>query len=113
MSDNDTLTGSVSEHDLHAWIDGELVEPERSQVAVAVGASPDLAARASTLQTLRGLLQQAYAPDAIPATPLAGSCTLQTTAAAQSSSESTGCSAAVPTACGVSAGDACGYRRVR
>ena len=61
MSDR-SLFNAVSEHALNAWIDGELLEPERSEVAAAVTACPELAARVCALQTRKGLLQLAYAP---------------------------------------------------
>jgi anti-sigma factor RsiW len=63
MSHHRLPPATVSEYDLNAWIDGELVEPERSEVAAAVTACPELTSRACALQTLKGLLQLAYDPD--------------------------------------------------
>lgn len=65
MSNHRLPPATVSEHDLNAWIDGELVEPERSVVAAAVTACPELASRACALRTLKALLQLAYNPDSI------------------------------------------------
>lgn len=65
MSNCRLAPATVSEQDLHAWIDGELVEPECSEVAAAVIACPELASRASALRALKELLQMAYNPDSM------------------------------------------------
>ena len=62
----DALSMTASDQDLHAWIDGELVEPERSEFAEAITACPDLAFRVRALRNLKALLQLAYAPGALP-----------------------------------------------
>lgn len=65
MSNHRFAPATVSEHDLNAWIDGELVEPEHSEVAAAVTACAELASRACDLRKLKELLQLAYNPDSV------------------------------------------------
>lgn len=53
----------VTEEQLMAWVDGELLPPEADRVAAAVAADATLAARAARLQGLNRQLRQAFAAE--------------------------------------------------
>jgi len=59
---------TVSELELHAYIDGQLLEEERARIAAAVIASQSLAEEVSVLHELKQLIRFVYGPDRLPRT---------------------------------------------
>jgi len=59
---------TVSELELHAYIDGQLLEEERARIAAAVIASQPLAEEVSVLHELKQLIRFVYGPDRLPRT---------------------------------------------
>jgi anti-sigma factor RsiW len=58
---------TISEHELHAFIDGELDEARSAEIASLLAADPALAARVEDFRSDRNRLQQVYgAPDTRP-----------------------------------------------
>ena len=59
---------TVSELELHAYIDGQLLQEERERIAAAVVASQPLAEEVSVLHELKQLIRFVYGPDRLPRT---------------------------------------------
>jgi anti-sigma factor RsiW len=57
---------TVSELELHAYIDGQLLGEERDRVAAALMASQYLAEQVSALYELKQLVRLVYAPELLP-----------------------------------------------
>jgi anti-sigma factor RsiW len=63
-----SVTMTVSELELHAYIDGQLLEEERARIAAAVIASQPLAEEVSVLHELKQLIRFVYGSDRLPRT---------------------------------------------
>ena len=57
---------TVSELELHAYIDGQLLQEERERIAAAVVASQPLAEEVSVLHELKQLIRFVYTSDRLP-----------------------------------------------
>jgi len=57
---------TVSEFELHAYIDGELLEKERERIAAAVVASQRLAEEVSLMHELKQLIRFVYGAERLP-----------------------------------------------
>ena len=57
---------TVSELELHAYIDGQLLQEERERIAAAVVASQPLAEEVSVLHELKQLIRFVYGSDRLP-----------------------------------------------
>ncbi|UCE78020.1 MAG: hypothetical protein JSU62_09000 [Gammaproteobacteria bacterium] len=57
---------TVSELELHAYIDGQLLQEERERIAAAVVASQPLAEEVSALHELKQLIRFVYGSDRLP-----------------------------------------------
>lgn len=57
---------TVSELELHAYIDGQLLHEERERIAAAVVASQPLAEEVSALHELKQLIRFVYGSDRLP-----------------------------------------------
>jgi anti-sigma factor RsiW len=62
------MTMTVSELELHAYIDGQLLQEERERIAAAVVASQPLAEEVSVLHELKQLIRFVYGSDRLPRT---------------------------------------------
>jgi anti-sigma factor RsiW len=60
------MTMTVSELELHAYIDGQLLQEERERIAAAVVASQPLAEEVSVLHELKQLIRFVYGSDRLP-----------------------------------------------
>jgi anti-sigma factor RsiW len=60
------MTMTVSELELHAYIDGQLLQEERERIAAAVVASQPLAEEVSALHELKQLIRFVYGSDRLP-----------------------------------------------
>lgn len=57
---------TVSEFELHAYIDGQLLQEERERIAAAVVASEALAEQVGVLHELKQLIRFVYGSERIP-----------------------------------------------
>ena len=57
---------SVSELELHAYIDGQLLEEEREKIAAAVVASQRLAEQVGVMHELKELIRFVYGSERLP-----------------------------------------------
>lgn len=57
---------TVSELELHAYIDGQLLQEERERIAAAVVASEPLAEQVSMLHELKQLVRFVYGSERLP-----------------------------------------------
>ena len=57
---------TVSEFELHAYIDGQLLQEERERIAAAVVASEVLAEQVGVLHELKQLIRFVYGSERIP-----------------------------------------------
>ena len=64
--DVDGLGGEESDEMLMALADGELPEPQSTQLLARIAANPDLAARYALFTDTRAFVQEAYAPGPVP-----------------------------------------------
>lgn len=53
---------TIEQHELQAWIDGELAPPDAARVEAAIAADPELAARAASARRLRERLRAGFDP---------------------------------------------------
>lgn len=61
-----SVTMTVSEFELHAYIDGQLLQQERERIAAAVVASQPLAEQVSVMHELKQLIRFVYGSELIP-----------------------------------------------
>jgi anti-sigma factor RsiW len=57
---------TVSELELHAYVDGQLLPEERERVTAAVVASQTLAEQVGSVYELKQLIRFVYEPDLLP-----------------------------------------------
>ncbi len=57
---------TVSELELHAYIDGQLLEEERERIAAALVASQPLAEEVSVMHELKQLIRFVYGSERLP-----------------------------------------------
>ena len=57
---------TVSELELHAYVDGQLLEEERERIAAALVASQPLAEQVSVMHELKQLIRFVYGSERLP-----------------------------------------------
>lgn len=60
------MSATLSDNELHAYVDGELSRPERERITAAVVASEELAERVSAVHELKQLIRFVYGPELLP-----------------------------------------------